>query len=61
MKLYCRPARDAGYIQICTGFLFTVNLPVNKIHLPGKTAGQDCWARLLGKTAGQDCWARLLG
>jgi hypothetical protein len=29
--------------------------------VPGKTAGQDCRARLPGKTPGQDCRARLPG
>jgi hypothetical protein len=31
-----------------------------RARLPGKTAGQDCRARLPGKTARQDCRARLL-
>jgi hypothetical protein len=31
------------------------------IWLPGKAAGQGCWASLLGKAAGQGCRARLPG
>jgi hypothetical protein len=37
-----------------------INVPTSFL-LPGKTAGQDCRARLPGKTAGQDCRARLPG
>jgi hypothetical protein len=47
--------------RLCTNLYWFFDLPVNRNHLPGKTAGQDCRARLPGKTAGQDCRARLPG